>query len=51
MVAYCQSAQCRTRFILQYFGEPTDETWECGVCDMCTQPVSTRRSDAELATA
>jgi ATP-dependent DNA helicase RecQ len=51
MVAYCQSAQCRTRFILQYFGEPTDETWECGVCDMCTQPVPTRRSDAELATA
>jgi ATP-dependent DNA helicase RecQ len=49
MVAYCQSAQCRSRFILQYFGEPNDETWECGVCDMCTQPVPTRRSDPELA--
>ena len=48
MVAYCQSAQCRSRFILQYFGEPNDETWECGVCDMCTQPVPTRRSDPEL---
>ena len=45
MVAYCQSAQCRTRFILQYFGEPTDETWECGKCDMCTKPVPTRRSE------
>jgi ATP-dependent DNA helicase RecQ len=43
MVAYCQSAQCRTRFILQYFGEPTEETWECGHCDMCTTPVVTRR--------
>jgi ATP-dependent DNA helicase RecQ len=43
MVAYCQSAQCRTRFILQYFGEPTEETWECGYCDMCTTPVVTRR--------
>jgi ATP-dependent DNA helicase RecQ len=51
MVAYCQSAQCRTRFILQYFGEPTEETWECGVCDMCTQPVPMRRSAEELATA
>ena len=49
MVAYCQSAQCRSRFILQYFGEPNDETWECGVCDMCTQPVPTRRSDPALA--
>src|SRR5687768_14632409 len=49
MVAYCQSAQCRTRFILQYFGEPTDETWECGKCDMCTKPLPTRRSDPELA--
>jgi ATP-dependent DNA helicase RecQ len=51
MVSYCQSAQCRSRFILQYFGEPNDESWECGVCDMCTQPVPVRRSEAELATA
>ena len=35
MVAYCQSAQCRSRFILQYFGEPVDDDWECGNCDMC----------------
>jgi ATP-dependent DNA helicase RecQ len=46
MVAYCQSAQCRTRFILQYFGEPVQEDWECGSCDMCTKPVPTRRVDA-----
>lgn len=51
MVAYCQSAQCRTRFILQYFGEPTEETWSCEVCDMCTQPLPTRRSETEFATA
>jgi ATP-dependent DNA helicase RecQ len=52
MVAYCQSAQCRTRFILQYFGEPTDDEWQCGHCDMCTQPVPTRRTEAEqLASA
>jgi len=51
MVAYCQSAQCRTRFILQYFGEPTDDEWECGSCEMCTQPVPTRRVDPQLASA
>jgi len=51
MVAYCQSAQCRTRFILQYFGEPTDDEWECGSCEICTQPVPTRRVNPELATA
>ena len=51
MVAYCQSAQCRTRYILQYFGEPVDDEWKCERCDMCTQPMPTRRVDAELATA
>lgn len=35
MVAYCQSARCRTRFILEYFGEPVDEGWVCGNCDAC----------------
>lgn len=49
MVAYCQSAQCRTRFILQYFGEPVDDEWECGHCDMCTRPVPTRRAEVEQA--
>ena len=35
IVAYCQSAQCRSRYILQYFGEPVEDDWECGNCDMC----------------
>ena len=51
MIAYCQSAQCRTRFILQYFGEPVDEHWTCGQCEICTQPAPVRRVEAELATA
>jgi ATP-dependent DNA helicase RecQ len=44
MVAYCQSARCRTRFILEYFGEPVDEDWVCGNCDACDaqQAFSTR---------
>jgi ATP-dependent DNA helicase RecQ len=49
MVQYCQSAQCRTRFILQYFGEQVDDEWECGNCDMCQRPVATRRVDSEQA--
>lgn len=49
MVSYCQSAQCRTRFILQYFGEPVEETWECGNCDMCTKPLLTKRASGEVA--
>ena len=40
MVAYCQRAQCRTRFLLDYFGEPVEDDWVCGNCDAC---------DAQLA--
>jgi ATP-dependent DNA helicase RecQ len=36
MINYCQSAQCRTRFILDYFGEPVDADWRCDNCDACT---------------
>jgi len=35
MINYCQSAQCRTRFILEYFGEDVEPDWECGNCDAC----------------
>jgi ATP-dependent DNA helicase RecQ len=35
MVAYCQSARCRTRFILEYFGEDVEAEWVCGNCDAC----------------
>jgi ATP-dependent DNA helicase RecQ len=35
MVGYCQSARCRTRFILEYFGEQAEEGWACGNCDAC----------------
>ena len=35
MINYCQSAQCRTRFILEYFGEDVEPDWQCGNCDAC----------------
>jgi ATP-dependent DNA helicase RecQ len=47
MVAYCQSVQCRARIILEYFGEPMDENWRCGNCDVCTKPMPVRRVSTE----
>jgi ATP-dependent DNA helicase RecQ len=35
MIQYCQTTLCRTRFILEYFGEEVDAEWECGNCDAC----------------
>ncbi|WP_296705183.1 RecQ family zinc-binding domain-containing protein, partial [Algoriphagus sp.] len=36
MVAYAhQNKICRTQFIQEYFGEPTDE--KCGICDWCIE--------------
>lgn len=33
MIAYCQTAQCRTRMLLDYFEEPHGEDFVCGHCD------------------
>ena len=36
MIAYCQTARCHTRFILEYFGETdVDADWRCGNCGSC----------------
>ncbi|WP_375585069.1 DNA helicase RecQ [Cyclobacterium xiamenense] len=35
MVRYCQSSECRRKFLLQYFGEAYPG--ECGNCDRCLQ--------------
>jgi ATP-dependent DNA helicase RecQ len=35
MINYCQSAQCRMRYILEYFGEPVSPDWRCENCDAC----------------
>ena len=49
MVQYCQSAQCRARFILQYFGEQVNDDWTCGHCDACDAPVVRRSARVALA--
>ena len=34
MVRYLSTEECRSRFLLNYFGEKTDH--DCGLCDNCT---------------
>jgi ATP-dependent DNA helicase RecQ len=48
MIAYCQSANCRTRFILEYFGEDVEPDWKCGNCDACDGAGIIRRPKSAL---
>jgi ATP-dependent DNA helicase RecQ len=38
MIRYCRTAKCRTKMILEYFGEERAEDWVCGHCDNCVAP-------------
>lgn len=49
MIQYCQTAQCRTRFILEYFGEEVEADWECGNCDACDAMSKWRVRKGEVA--
>jgi ATP-dependent DNA helicase RecQ len=53
MINYCQSARCRTRFILDYFGEDVDPEWRCGNCDACDGGlvIDRGRGDSPIANA
>jgi ATP-dependent DNA helicase RecQ len=35
MIDFCQTTQCRTRYILEHFGEAVAPDWRCGNCDAC----------------
>jgi superfamily II DNA helicase RecQ len=35
MIQFCQTTQCRTRYILEHFGEEVDSDWRCRNCDAC----------------
>ena len=35
MVVYALETTCRMRVIRHYFGEPVDEGYRCGTCDLC----------------
>ncbi|HEU0302674.1 MAG TPA: ATP-dependent DNA helicase RecQ [Longimicrobium sp.] len=38
MIRYCRTAKCRTKMILEYFGEERAEDWVCNHCDNCVAP-------------
>ena len=35
MIQFCQTTECRTKFILEHFGEEVAAEWSCGNCDAC----------------
>ncbi|HEX6631386.1 MAG TPA: ATP-dependent DNA helicase RecQ [Gemmatimonadaceae bacterium] len=37
MINFCQTAQCRTRYILEHFGEAVEGDWRCDNCDACDE--------------
>jgi ATP-dependent DNA helicase RecQ len=37
VIDFAQTARCRTRYILEYFGEDVEPDWECGNCDACDE--------------
>ena len=52
MVEYCQTTRCRTRYILEYFGEQSvDDEWRCSNCDACEAMAVWESGQAEAALA
>jgi len=35
IIDFCQTTDCRTKFILEHFGEEVSVDWACGNCDAC----------------
>jgi ATP-dependent DNA helicase RecQ len=52
IIRFCQTTQCRTRYILEYFGEAVDADWQCCNCDACDESAAwERNAEARLAEA
>jgi ATP-dependent DNA helicase RecQ len=52
MVRYCRTARCRTKMILEYFGESRPEDFRCGHCDNdASAPATTSTETRKDSTA
>lgn len=40
IIQFCQTTQCRTKFILEHFGEEVSADWSCGNCDACDASIA-----------
>ncbi len=40
IVQFCQTTECRSRFILEHFGEEVTSDWACDNCDACDQMIA-----------
>ncbi len=49
IVDFCQTTRCRTKFILEHFGEEVSETWSCGNCDACDARVVWESGEFRIA--
>ena len=50
IVSFCQTTGCRTRYILEHFGEAVGADWRCDNCDACDAMVEwTARSEGLAA--
>jgi Superfamily II DNA helicase len=47
MIQFCQTTQCRTRYILEHFGEEIVPEWRCRNCDACDEMEARHSSRVE----
>jgi ATP-dependent DNA helicase RecQ len=50
MVRYCRTARCRTKMILEYFGETRPEGFVCGHCDNDAAAPGAKKTEAARRT-
>lgn len=49
MIDFCQTMDCRTKFILEHFGEEVSPTWACNNCDACDARVMWESGEMRIA--
>jgi ATP-dependent DNA helicase RecQ len=49
MIDFCQTMDCRTKFILEHFGEEVSANWACGNCDACDARVMWDSGEKRIA--